>query len=73
LWFHNPYALDFIERDLVGAPILGLGSADADVIGHAGGLFERAIALQIKRNSRRAEVIADLVPMRWRSRRASIR
>jgi hypothetical protein len=41
----NPHALDLIERDFIGAPVVKLGGAGAGVIGHACRLFERATDL----------------------------
>jgi len=47
----NAYPLDLIERDLIRAPVVELGGASAGMIGHAGGFFERAAALEISGNA----------------------
>jgi hypothetical protein len=56
----NRNALDLVEAHLVVPAIVELGGAGRGVVRHGGGVFERAIILQIRRDAgRRESVIAD--------------
>ena len=55
----NP--LDLVETHLVAAPVVELRRTSAGMIGHGGGLLQRAAVLEICRDARGPEaVIADL-------------
>src|ERR1700722_17257403 len=55
---------DFIERDLIAAPVIELRRAQALVSGNRLGVFESAATLEIGRQSRRAKcVAADLAAL----------
>jgi hypothetical protein len=41
----NPHPLDFIECDLIGAPVIKLGSASTGVVGHRGRFLQRTTIL----------------------------
>lgn len=54
------YPLDFIERHLIGTPVVELGRPRAGVVRHECRVFERAAELPKHRNPGRTErVIAD--------------
>jgi hypothetical protein len=57
----NPHPFDFIQADLIGAPIVELGGAGGGVVGHRGRVLQGASVFEVCRDTGRSEgVITDL-------------